>query len=276
MGIPSLEKIIERLKSVKKYKDYTDEAIMKLAEAEFADRTQYQKLENKLSDIDIESMFLSEEEKKTSRLLLRKYINTYTIETISEENILKQLVFLEVFNNRLQGELNQYHQSNQPSPVKTIEALHSNLNQISELKERLGLFKSDKAEKDEGYAIIDTLFKKWKIWRQENSGSRSLICPHCQKMVLLKIRTEAWEAQKHPFFKDRILTNHHLMLMLRLGQITKRDVALVLGTSIDYISWLIKKVYAYDFKDTKIDDEAKPKELEIIAEDEIESGTIVN
>jgi hypothetical protein len=60
-------------------------------------------------------------------------------------------------------------------------------------------------------------------------------------MVMLKMRTEAWEAQKHPYFKDRLLGNEQLIRLYKLGKLTKEDVASVLGTSPDYTDWLINK-----------------------------------
>ena len=67
-------------------------------------------------------------------------------------------------------------------------------------------------------------------------------------MILLKIRTEAWEALKHPFFKDKILANKQLWLLYKKGKITKKDVSLVLGTSEDYVDWLEEKIYKKDSK----------------------------
>jgi len=58
----------------------------------------------------------------------------------------------------------------------------------------------------------------------------------------LKIRTDAWEAQNHPFFKDRVLANKHLLKMYLDKKISRKDVALVLDCSSDYIDWMIKKV----------------------------------
>ena len=82
-------------------------------------------------ELDIISMFVDETEKLEAFRLLNKYLNTYSIETISEMNTLKQLIFIEVFNIRLQTELNNYHKDGQPSPPKTVDSLHSNLAQIS-------------------------------------------------------------------------------------------------------------------------------------------------
>jgi hypothetical protein len=76
----------------------------------------------------------------------------------------------------------------------------------------------------------------------------------------------AWEAQKHPFFKDRILANPHLMHMFKEGKITKHDVAKVLMTSLDYVDWLIKKVYYREFN-------RPAPEVKV---EEIESGVVVD
>ena len=81
-----------------------------------------------------------------------------------------------------------------------------------------------------------------KVWREKNQGTRSLICPHCQKMVLLKIRTDKYDAQSHPFFEDRVLSNPHLIKMYAEGKISVEDVAKVLEVSVDYVNpWLINK-----------------------------------
>jgi ribosomal protein L37AE/L43A len=235
------ELLFKKYRSLKQYKKLSDEEIKDIIKAKTNDKELYDRL-------DIEGMFIDKDEKKEAKQLLLKYLNTYSIQTVSEQNTLKQLVFLEVFNNRLQRELNNYYKEQQPAPPKTVESLHSNLYQISSLKDKLGL-SIDKKEKavSEGYSLIDTLMKKYKIWRDENQGSRTLVCPHCGKMTLLKIRMDIWETQKHPFFKDRILANPHLMEMYKNGKITKHDVAKVLQTSLDYIDWLIKKIYYREF-----------------------------
>jgi DNA-directed RNA polymerase subunit RPC12/RpoP len=112
-----------------------------------------------------------------------------------------------------------------------------------------------------------------KKWREENQGSRSLQCPHCGKMVLLKIRTDIWESLKHPFFKDKILANTHLMEMYRIGKISKHDVAKVLGTSVDYVAWLVKKIYQKEFnkeerKRWEVEQETVTAEKETITQEE--------
>jgi len=56
------------------------------------------------------------------------------------------------------------------------------------------------------------------------------------------MKTEAWESQKHPFFRDRVIYNKELFKLYHEGKIGKKDVAAVLETSEDYIDWVINKI----------------------------------
>ena len=59
-------------------------------------------------------------------------------------------------------------------------------------------------------------------------------------MVLLKIRTDKYDAVKHPFFKDRILTNQAMMEDYLKGIITKEQIARYLECSVFYIDWVLE------------------------------------
>jgi hypothetical protein len=81
-------------------------------------------------------------------------------------------------------------------------------------------------------------------------------------MVMLKIRTEAYEAMKHPFFfKDRILSNVHLWDMYKENKITLLDVCKVLlGKECDstaYGSWLERKIFNVKEKNSIDQEEIK-------------------
>lgn len=195
------------------------------------------------SDIDITSLFTDKKEQKVAKELLNKYLKDYAIETISDKNTLVQLVYLEILHTyRLQPLINSSYKDTQTIPLQVVDTLHKNINQITILKEKLGLSKSKKDElQSEPFKALELLKKKFKKWREDNQGSRTIICPHCAKLVLLKIRTEAWEAIGHPFFKDRILYNQHLVDIYLENKITKSDVAKIFGVSDDYVDWLVKK-----------------------------------
>ena len=193
--------------------------------------------------LDIESLFVDKTEQKKASELLKKYIDEYTIESVSDKNSLFQLIQLEIISLRLQAVMNNLHVKDNAVPIAMIKTMHENITAITTLKDKLGLNKE--VEKvDEGYKALELLKKKFALYREENQGSRTLICPHCGQMTLLKIRMDKWLVAKHPFFKDRVLTNKHLIQLYKDKKITKEDVAKVLECSTDYIEWIISKHYS--------------------------------
>ena len=126
-------------------------------------------------------------------------------------------------------------------PKYLVETMNENLQEILSLKEKLGLLNVN--DNNDGFKYIELLKSKFKVWMNENQASRTIVCPHCSKIVLLKISTEIWESQKHPFFKDKTLYNEHLIDMYLTNKITAEDVAKVLGTSPKYTEWLIEKFH---------------------------------
>lgn len=92
-----------------------------------------------------------------------------------------------------------------------------------------------------------------------------MLCPHCGQMCLLKIRTDKYDTIAHPFFKDRILCNLHLIKLYKSGKITQNDVSQILGCSDDYVTWLCEKWLRGN---------RGKEELESGVEEEIESGEV--
>jgi hypothetical protein len=228
--VADIETIIKKLKNLPQYSKLSTEELRKIASNQLT-----------VTNLDVESLFNSAEDKKLARELLTKYLEDFKIENISDNNLLKQLVYLEVFQlNHLQKVANDFDSTNNTVPLAIIDSLHKNLNQIVSLKDRLGLTKQQEVESD-AFKAFQLLKKKAEIWRQSNQASRTLVCPHCGNMTLLRIRMEAWESQKHPFFKDRVLGNEYLVKCYLDKKLSKEDVAKILDCSNDYIDWLIEK-----------------------------------
>lgn len=195
-----------------------------------------------VNSYEVNRMFNSKDEIKYAKELLIKYLEDYQIESISDRNLLKQLVYLETIQFlRLQRAINDYDETANGIPVQILDTFHRNLNKITELREKLGLNK-DKEEKEDDYSALKKLQHKFKVWAQNNPLSRTICCPHCKKLILLKLRTDKYDAIKHPFFKDRFICNEHLLKMYLENRISKEDVALVLQTSTDYIDWILERV----------------------------------
>jgi len=228
-----IESVINKLKNLPQYKNLPADELMKIAQ---------EKQKEWDENLDIEVMFLDSKEKKLGKELLRKYLKDYTVETISDKNMLKQLIFLEIVGVRLQRMLNDLKKASGKDRVdgNILDSYHKNIKEITTLKDKMGLLNKD--GQSDSFKTLQLLKRKFQMWRSENNGSRTIACPYCGQMVLLKIRTDAWEAQNHPFFKDRVLANKHLLKMYLDKKISRKDVALVLDCSSDYIDWMIKKV----------------------------------
>jgi hypothetical protein len=202
--------------------------------------------------LSIGSLFANAEEANVGRQLAKQYLSEYNIETVSDKELLRQLIYLEVFHKcRLQKLANEATNQNL-SPEKLISSIHDNLNQIIILKDKLGLSKSSKNTEsvNDGYKALQLLKQKMKVWKQNNQASRTFACGHCGQMNLLIVKPEVWESQKHPFFKDRILGNTRLIQLYKEGKITQEDVGEILGVSKrDYCEWLINKWGKTETKD---------------------------
>lgn len=198
----------------------------------------------KVKEVEIDAKFLNVAEKKYAQSLLKKYLEDYTIETVSDRNTLSQLIYLEVLQSRLQDALNEFYQLSKAVPKEPLDSIHKNTDKIISLKNTLGITRTKQEETvKDAYSYVQMLFRKRKRWLQENQASRYLTCPHCSKAVLLKIKTDAWEAQKHPFFRDRILGNEHLIELYKQNKLSREDLAKVFQTSADYVDWLVERCW---------------------------------
>lgn len=230
-----IEKLMARLRNLPSSKKLGEDALRRQAERIINEKEQKDRIE-------MDSIFVSSDEKQKANELLEKYLHDYTIESVSDINTLKQLIFLEILDMRLRKGLNDFYTQSEATPKEMLQNLHQNNDKIILLKEKLGITR-DKKDKEitDGYAFLRKLMEKHKIWLSENQGSRHVTCGHCGKQTMLKIRMEAWEAQKHPWFKDRVLGNPRLVDLFKEGKITQKDLAAIFEVSPDYVTWLVSK-----------------------------------
>jgi hypothetical protein len=200
--------------------------------------------ENNNDNYKFDSTGLSTGEKRVGKNLFDEYKEKYHIQNISDISILNELVFREVLQQRYKKKVEKYSKAktsddNAIVPSSIIRFLDENLAKILELKKELGLLQENKG--DDAFTYVTQLKEKFKKWMEDNQASREFTCQHCSKINLLKIRKEAWESQKHPFFKDKIIYNEHLIKLYLSKIITKEDVAKIMGFSDYYTDWVIEK-----------------------------------
>jgi DNA-directed RNA polymerase subunit RPC12/RpoP len=231
-----------KLKNLPQYRNKSNEEIEAHVKQQADKATQKEERVASAELMKIEDQFSDIKEKRMGRALLDKYLEDFSLDNISDKALLKDLIYLEVFQKmRLQTSADQFQKENGSVPLQILDAIHKNLDKIRDLKNSLGLTSDSQNEKNDAFKAFETLLKKAKNWRETNQATRTLRCPECSKMIMLRIRTDDWEAQKHPYFSDPIFGNAHLIKLYQEGKITKEDVASVLGTSPDYCDWLVNK-----------------------------------
>lgn len=225
-----LNKEYSKVKNLRQYKNYSEEQLKRIALNRAVEYL-----------IDIESLFEDPEEQKVASNLVKEYIEHFTPENISDLNTLRSIIFLEMTAKRLQNIANKEYKDNDNVDLSNVKMMNETLTKITELKEILGIMGDKKSKMSDGQKIFESLKKQFDIWRENNQASRTMECPYCKQMVLLKIRTDIWEAGRHPFFKDKILYNKYLLTLYLQNKITKDDIAKILECSPDYIDWLLNK-----------------------------------
>lgn len=188
---------------------------------------------------------LEKVEKKSAKKLFDDYRKNYSIDTLSDLQLLEALVYREVIQIRYKKKIEDVSKSKTVKeaniiPKNLLEYLDDNLEHILTLKEKLGLFSEDK--KDE-YKAFEVLEKKFDIWKKNHLEERKVTCPHCSKIFFLNIRTDKFKENKLELFKNKVLCNEHLWVCYKDNKITKEDMAKVLNVSPDYIDWLEEKIY---------------------------------
>lgn len=173
----------------------------------------------------------------------KEYQEKYSIGSPSDLSLLNELVFLEVIQRRYRQKVAELGSSKDVAssaiPSALAEGMSDNLKQMMALQERLGCTVEKK--QDDPMQYIQQLQRKHKVWMEENQASRLFFCDHCGKANHARIRMDKYEVKKHPFFKDKILANVHLIKLYKEGKITKQDVALILNTTPEYTDWIISK-----------------------------------
>jgi hypothetical protein len=222
-------KLFRKYRTLKQFRKVSDSDLMKLSEEKAMEY-----------DYDISSKFATPKDRKEARSLLEQYLKQYDIETIADKEYLSDLIYLKILQRRIREQMEKYTTENDNAvPANLLDTLNQLSESVTKVTNNLGLNKRE----DSALNILESLKQRFKKHRLENQATRTLSCAHCGKMLLLKIRTAAWTAAKHPFFQDKILSNKALIKLYLQNKLSKAEVAEVLECSPDYIDWLIEKVW---------------------------------
>jgi len=222
-----VEQKLKKLKRLKNFKGWSDDRLRDYIIQKFKEKEKEEQYE---LDFD----WSSPAEKKLAEKLFKDYLKSAYIQSQNQLNSLKDLVFIDVQKENVKKLITDEIRKDRNPSRAMYDTLQSLIDKSESLKEKL--FGSNQ---EDDYTALQVLMKKFKIWRGENQGTRTIICPYCSNVVLLKIRTDKYDASKHPFFKDRVLTNQAMMEDYINGLITVEQIARYLECAPDYIEhWI--------------------------------------
>jgi hypothetical protein len=228
--------------------------LKKLKQYEGKSKAELEKIALEIEKYKVDWVGLSSSEKKRADSLYRDYIDNYHLETFSDKEDLKVLVYNTALLERIQKKIEKIEKATKKRngigtllPKDVIDSLNNIQKQILILKEKLGLF-IDK--KDESWLDFwGKLKKKFSLYVNEHKGAFTMKCPYCGEYVLLTRKIEDYDAIPFTMFKGTVLYNEKLMQLIEQGKLTEKEVAEIFGLqSVDYIKGIFQKIYLREKK----------------------------
>lgn len=230
---------INQLRKLTQFKDYSDAQLADYARQKIKEQQLKEQYDFVLEGLPITSA----EEKKIIRQILIDYLDGVYIENKKQLFQLKDLVYNE-YKKRTTREQIEKQQKDKPDSVPgyAIDAYHKLIDKGQELQDRI--FGTDL--KDD-ISVLKQLFYRLKLSLAENQGTRTFPCLHCGKMLVAKIRMDKYDVSKHPWFKDKLLTNQFLMEKYIEGDkivVDEKFIAKVLDCSELYTEWFLERHFS--------------------------------
>lgn len=236
-----INKEITRLRNLKTSADKSEDEIARQAFVNV-----------KVRDFKASPLFTNDAEQKLAEDRFKEYLNGNELESMSELDTLRSLVYLEVFESRIQKQLNKMADDKKAPNDRITKQLTDIQNQKLSLKVKLGIDrKEDKIDELTG---LETLKKRFKDYINANRNEFTITCPHGE-ILLLRRRVKDFDTMKHPWFAGRWLFNYEILKDVKDGVITKEQAWRYLSCASqgeDYKTAFDKK-YCTDYIDYCLD-----------------------
>lgn len=232
-----LENEVKRIKNLINYKNLSNDELEKVA-----------KINLQVKEFNTEPLFdiTNEEGKKEQELAEKKfkaYLQKHILESSSEIDTLRSLIYTEILESRIQKELNRISCEKKSPSEKLTTQLTDIQDQKIELKVRLGIDKEEKG-KDEltGFQMLLKRGDKYvQDHREEFTWWLSYTCKKCGhkdcESYLIARPVKDFVMIKHPWFAGRFLFNYEILKDVHDGILSKENAwryILCAGEGLDY------------------------------------------
>ncbi len=246
-----IEKEVKRLSNLLNYKDLDPSELESIA-----------KINVHVRELKKNPLFIDDAEKKLSEKLFYNYLKNNELESNSDIDTLKSLVFNQIFEQRIQGELNKLKTEGKYPPDKLIKSLVEVQDQKAKLKVKLGIDRKDDETDDlSAYQLLHKRVDKYiNDHKDEFSIGLGFECEKCNHKnwdtFLLYKQIKDFKILKHPWYAGRFLFNYEIVKDVKDGKISKEDATRYLMCSgegkfykpssedkkwcTDYVSYLLE------------------------------------
>lgn len=205
----NLQREITRLKNLKGTSDLPDTDIERNAKVNLIVR-----------DFKANPIFLDPKEQNLAEERFRSYLVAHEIESVSEIDTLKSLIFNEIFETRIQNELNKLHKDGKLPSDRMTDQLTNVQNQKLELKVKLGIDSEEKAVSElTGLQILKDRCEKY---INAHKNEFTITAPD-GTLLLLRRKVKDFDTMKHPWFAGRWLFNYEILKDVKDGKLSKSD-----------------------------------------------------
>ncbi len=260
-----LEREINRLSNLKQHKDMGSNELEPIARRnieirEFKANPMFATPPDLDPDKDIDKKLIksAENDQRLAEQKFRNYLENNEIESASDIDTLKSLVYNEVFEIRIQKQLNTL----KLPPDKLTKQLVDIQNQKSALKIKLGIDKKEEESDDlSAYQLLQKRVDKYiNDHKEEFSFGLGFECKKCNhknwETFLLYKRVKDFKTLKHPWYAGRFLFNYEIIKDVKDEKISKEDATRYLMCSgegkfykpssedkkwcVDYVEYLLE------------------------------------
>jgi len=209
---------IKKLQNLINYKEYTQEALEKIA-----------KVNIRVREFKSQPLFTNPEEQQLAEERFKSYLENHELESMSELDTLRSLVYNEIFETRIQKELNRIDEKKEYPPEKLTKQLTDIQNQKMELKVKLGIDNEEKVHDDlTGYQMLMKRGDKYiQAHRNEFTLWISYTCKKCGhkdcESYLIAKKVKDFDTMKHPWYAGRFLFNYEILKDVKEGKLTPEN-----------------------------------------------------
>lgn len=174
-------------------------------------------------------LFTDPVEQKLAEEKFKAYLENNELESASDIDTLRSLIFNEILEARIRGEFNKLAEKNQLPPDKLIKSLVEVQDQKSKIKVKLGIDRKDDDKDDfNAYQLAEKRVAKYVNDNRDeftiNLGWQCDKCGHKDiESFLLYKRVKDYHMLKMPWFVGKYLFNYEIVKDVKNKKISKED-----------------------------------------------------